>query len=69
MNMTTVYNIDTDFKLVYSLPPEQAVIFAHAQTAGDNNTWDTLEKYSHLLKETKFGYVCGKFWAQKQKQQ
>ena len=37
--ITTVLDLDTGKRLVYTLPPEQAVAQAFRQSRGDWNTW------------------------------
>ena len=53
-------NKDGEF-MTFSLPPEEAVIAAHAQSIGDNNTWNYAGKYK--AKKGKYGWTCGDFWA------
>ena len=61
--MTTVINLITLKKQIYSCPPEQAVIAAYAQSLKDWCTWDYEKRYKKLLEEGKETYLCGDFSA------
>ena len=73
--MTTVRQIDSQGNISivakYSVSPKKAVICAYAESLGDHNTWhyfwDNYNKYEHLVKERKYGFICGNFWARKER--
>ncbi len=62
---TRVFNTETFEDATYSLPPNEAVVAAHAQSLKDHNTWDYQRKYSAT--KTTLGWTCGKFWAAQKK--
>lgn len=62
----TATNLITKETFLYVLPEKEAVIAAYAQgELRDFNTWDYERKYSHLVKESKRGYLCGDWWVKK----
>jgi hypothetical protein len=65
--MSRVFDLsEGKFIAIYSVPPAEAVMCAHAQSLGDLNTWDYDEKYSHLVEEGKGVFACGNFSCMKQ---
>jgi len=61
MKLTKVFHVDSRQEISFSLPPEEAVIAAHAQSKKDYQTWNYKEKYKAI--RAKYGWVCGEFWA------
>ena len=61
--MCTVMDLRNGRKILYSCPPEQAVIAAYAQDNDDFNTWEYDEKYGHLLLRGNEIVSCGDFSA------
>ena len=60
--VTRVFNLATQQEAIYSLPPKQAVMHAHAQlTVKDQNWWD-YDKRNYEVSEGKHSYCCGD-WA------
>ena len=55
-------NLNTGEYTYFSLPPEQAVIAAYAQSRGDWNTWD-YGKYRKYLRYGQYSVACGDFSA------
>jgi hypothetical protein len=63
--MTTVYHVDSDRTLEYTLSPDQAVIAAYEQNVNRNfNTWQYREpgKYTGYIR-TQYGHYCNGYWA------
>ncbi|MHC1728537.1 MAG: hypothetical protein AB9866_21475 [Syntrophobacteraceae bacterium] len=64
--MITVHNMDTKEKVMFSLPPEEAVIAAHEQSKRNFQTWSYDKPKDHkLFSETNLVYRCGAWWAWK----
>jgi len=63
--MCTVINLATRKTQFFTCSPEQAVIAAFAQSQGDWNTWNYVEKYSWLVEEGEKTVICGDFSAYK----
>lgn len=62
--ITVVFNLDTgDYGPVFSLPPREAVIAAHAQSLGDWNTWDYERCWGHMAVVGDTVVTCGSFTA------
>lgn len=63
--MTIVHNADKpEEEIVYSLPPEQAVVCAFEQS---KDNWNPLNTYDFSQAvEGKFGWTCGPYWAKKE---
>jgi hypothetical protein len=61
--MTTVFNLATQQKILYSCTPEQAVIAAYAQERHDWNTWDYSARYGNLLERGEHTVLIGNWSA------
>ena len=59
--MCTVKNLADGSKQIYSCKPKEAVACAYAQSKGDFNTWNYDSKYSNLVEESNFCYLCGDY--------
>ena len=59
MTYITVVNLATGEQKLYTCPPLDAVIAAHAQSLGDFNTWDYLPKYRDQVETTRLGHYIG----------
>ena len=63
--MTTVYHVDSDLKLEYTLSPDQAVVAAYEQMVNRNfNTWNYRKpsEYDGYIR-TAHGHYCNGYWA------
>lgn len=58
---STAHNLATGETRVYSLPPDRAVVAAHAQEHGDWNTWN-YARYGSKIEYAQQHVVCGD-WA------
>lgn len=61
MTYITVVNLATGERKLYNCAPLDAVIVAHAQSMGDYDTWQYLEKYQHQVESTAIGHYIGDF--------
>lgn len=61
--MCTVMDLRTGRKILYSCPPDQAVISAYAQDLNDWNTWEYATRYSWMIERGKETILCGDFSA------
>jgi hypothetical protein len=61
MALTTVLNLVTGDKLIYTCTPREAVIAAYAQSRGDFNAWDYEQRYGVLVKTDKDTYQLGDY--------
>jgi hypothetical protein len=62
---TSVMDLDAgEEHATFSLNARESVIAAYAQSRGDLNTWNYESKYGKLARKTKYGWTCGKYWAQ-----
>jgi hypothetical protein len=61
MSACTVMNLSTLEKQIYTCSPKEAVIAAYAQSQNDWNTWQYESRYSWLVEENEYTYICGNF--------
>jgi len=63
--MSRVKNLLNGRMIVYTCPPEVAVLAAYAQERNDFNTWDYERRYSHIRRESERFVYCGDWAASK----
>lgn len=69
MTTTTVYNLKTGEKVIYSLLPRKAVLMAWFQfTQKDMNWWDYSQRRKPLIINGKHSWLCGDWCALKRKE-
>ncbi len=61
--LTTVTNLWTNEEREISLPPQEAVVTAHAQEHGDYDTQGYAEKYNKLVFVATVTVMCGNWSA------
>lgn len=63
--MATVMDLDAGEEHgVFSLGARDSVIAAYAQAKGDYSNWNYESKYGHLARKGKYGWTCGRYWAE-----